>query len=49
MKFAQDTLYVTDLDGTLLGEEPRIPEEAVLTISCPRATAIFSISLPILP
>ena len=29
MKFSQDTLYVTDLDGTLLGEEPRIPEEAV--------------------
>lgn len=29
MKFRQDTLYVTDLDGTLLGETPRIPEAAV--------------------
>lgn len=29
MKFAQDTLYVTDLDGTLLGDAPRIPDEAV--------------------
>ena len=29
MKFAQDTLYVTDLDGTLLGDTPRIPDEAV--------------------
>ena len=29
MKFSQNTLYVTDLDGTLLGEEPRIPDEAV--------------------
>lgn len=29
MEFARDTLYVSDLDGTLLGAEPRLPEEAV--------------------
>lgn len=33
MKFAQDTLYVTDLDGTLLGETPRIPEVAVTMLN----------------
>jgi len=29
MRFDPNTLYVTDLDGTLLGETPRIPDEAV--------------------
>ena len=29
MEFARDTLYVSDLDGTLLGAQPRLPEEAV--------------------
>lgn len=29
MSFAQDTLYVTDLDGTLLGDTPSIPAQAV--------------------
>ncbi len=29
MRFAQDTLYVTDLDGTLLGPDARVPDEAV--------------------
>ena len=29
MKFAQDTLYVTDLDGTLLGNDAKIPDEAL--------------------
>lgn len=29
MKFAQDTLYVTDLDGTLLGPDAKVPQDAV--------------------
>lgn len=29
MKFAQDTLYVTDLDGTLLGPDAKVPKDAV--------------------
>ena len=29
MKFAQDTLYVTDLDGTLLDDQAKIPEKAL--------------------
>ena len=29
MKFAQDTLYVSDLDGTLLGTDAKIPDEAL--------------------
>lgn len=29
MKFAQDTLYVTDLDGTLLDATAHVPEEGV--------------------
>ena len=29
MRFDEDTLYVTDLDGTLLGKDARIPQKAV--------------------
>lgn len=29
MRFAQDTLYVSDLDGTLLGPDAKIPDEAL--------------------
>lgn len=29
MEFARDTLYVSDLDGTLLGAQPQLPEGAV--------------------
>ena len=29
MRFDEDTLYVTDLDGTLLGKDARIPQMAV--------------------
>ena len=33
MEFAGDTLYVSDLDGTLLGETPELPEGAAALLN----------------
>ena len=33
MEFAGDTLYVSDLDGTLLGEPPELPEGAAALLN----------------
>ena len=41
MKFRQDTLYVSDLDGTLLGPDARIPDEAL-----ERLNALLDAGLP---